>query len=173
MIKKYSAKPRAAFFDFACCEGCQLTVLQLDGRLLELLSHVELVEWREVMSGKADHYDIAFCEGSIVRNEGVDRIRDIREKADILAAIGACANIPCHNALRNEWNVDRAVKEVYGEDAPDFGLIPVRPVAGVVETDYQAAGCPVSLNEFVTVFQHILTGRRTNRCAKNASRMNF
>ena len=44
------AKPRIAFFDFACCEGCQLTVLQMEERLLNVLEHVEVVAWREVMT---------------------------------------------------------------------------------------------------------------------------
>ncbi len=159
VIKNFSSKPRAAFFDFACCEGCQLTVLQLDDRLLELMAHVEIIEWRQVMSGRGDKYDIAFCEGGVVRNEDVDRIRSIRDRTDILAALGSCASIACHNSLRNEWNVEYAIKHVYGENAGDFDLIPVRPISEVVEVDYQATGCPVSLKEFVTVFEHILTGK--------------
>jgi len=39
-------KPQIAFFDFACCEGCQLTVLQLEEALLDILQHVDVVTWR-------------------------------------------------------------------------------------------------------------------------------
>ena len=57
---KRHLKPRVAFFDFACCEGCQLTVLQLEEKLMEILNHVEIVAWREVMTGESQDYDVAF-----------------------------------------------------------------------------------------------------------------
>ena len=42
-IPRFGHKPQVAFFDFACCEGCQLSVLQLEERLLEILGHVDVV----------------------------------------------------------------------------------------------------------------------------------
>jgi coenzyme F420-reducing hydrogenase gamma subunit len=153
------AKPRVAFFDFACCEGCQLMVLQLEERLLELLSHVEVVEWREVSSSRSEDYDIAFCEGSITRRQDIERIREIREQAGTLVSLGSCASIRCHNALKNQWPMDEVLRTVYGEEGLHFDTVPARPVTEVVGVDYQILGCPVSLPEFVTVFKHILTGR--------------
>ncbi len=158
-IGKKAGRPRVAFFDFACCEGCQLAALRLDGILLDMLSHVELVAWREVMSGEAEDYDIAFCEGSILRRRDAERLHHIREKADVLAALGSCATIRCHNALRNEWDASAAVKLVYGDAADAADLIPVRPVSDVVETDYQVLGCPMNQQEFIAVFRSILTGK--------------
>ncbi len=84
----FASKPRIAFFDFACCEGCQLAVLEMDEKLLDLLSHVELVAWREVMSEKSDTFDIAFCEGSITSQRDVERIESIRNTATILVSLG-------------------------------------------------------------------------------------
>ena len=55
-------KPKVAFFDFACCEGCQLQIANLEEELLGVLDLVELVEFREVMTGKAERYDISFIE---------------------------------------------------------------------------------------------------------------
>lgn len=156
---KNHPKLRIAFFDFACCEGCQLHVLQLEERLLALLEHVEVVAWREVMSAAGDDYDIAFCEGSITRQQDVDRIEDIRETARVLVSLGACAGIGCHNALKNKWPMAEALKLVYGKDAHHFDTMAARPITAVVSVDYQVQGCPVSLPEFETVFKHILTGQ--------------
>jgi len=153
-------KPRVAFFDFACCEGCQLTVLQLEDKLLELLRHVEVVEWREAMSGQADSYDIAFCEGSITREEDVDRVKKIRETAGTLVALGSCAAIGCHNALKNRWSMEEVLNVVYGNGSVHFNTIPARPIASVVKTDYQILGCPASLPEIDRVIKCILTGQK-------------
>jgi coenzyme F420-reducing hydrogenase gamma subunit len=61
------AKPKIAFFDFAGCEGDQLQVANLEEKLLDVLDHVEVVNFREVMTERSDEYDIAFVEGSITR----------------------------------------------------------------------------------------------------------
>ncbi len=152
-------KPRVAFFDFACCEGCQLSVLEMEEKLLDLLSHVEVVEWREVMSGKSDEYEIAFCEGSITRKRDVERIESIRDRAETLVSLGTCASISCHNALKNRWPMKEVLELVYGDSGGHIDTIPARPVSDVVAVDYQIRGCPVSLPEFETVFTHILTGQ--------------
>ncbi len=39
-------KPKAAFFDFTCCEGCQLTVVDSLQTHLDLLDVVEIVQFR-------------------------------------------------------------------------------------------------------------------------------
>jgi len=153
-------KPRIAFFDFACCEGCQLTVLQLEERLLDLLQHVEVVEWREAMSGASESYDIAFCEGSITREEDVERIKRIRQTAGVVVALGSCAAIGCHNALKNRWPMEEVIDLVYGKDSAHIETIPARPVASVVAVDYQILGCPASLPEIDRVIKCILTDQK-------------
>ena len=158
-MKTGKGKPRIAFFDFACCEGCQLTVLQLEETLLQLLDHVEVVAWREAMSGGSDDYDIAFCEGSIASAEDLRRVRDIRATAETLVSLGTCASIGCHNGLRNTWSVGEVLKLVYGDQAEHFRALRAQPVASVVSVDYRILGCPASLPEIKIVFKRILTGQ--------------
>jgi sulfhydrogenase subunit delta len=153
------ARPRVAFFDFACCEGCQLTVLQLEEKLLEIVKHIDLVTWREAMTEESQEYDVAFCEGSITRDQDIDRIKRIRMTAKTLVSLGACASIGCHNALKNTRSMEEMLKVVYDAEWRNFDSIPARPITAVVPVDYQVQGCPVSLPEFVTVFKHILTGQ--------------
>ncbi|MFO7965366.1 MAG: hypothetical protein R6U50_15685 [Desulfobacterales bacterium] len=156
---KYMKKPKIAFFDFACCEGCQLTVLRMNERLFDLIAHVRIVSWREVMTEESADYDIAFCEGSINRRQELERIRRIRETADILVSLGTCASIGCHNALKNHLGPDELRKAVYSD--PDYppDVIRARPITAVVPVDYQILGCPVSMPELATVFKQILTGQ--------------
>ena len=151
-------KPRVAFFGFACCEGCQLSVLQVDD-ILELLAHVKVVAWREVMSEKSDDYDIAFCEGSITRQADLERIKRIRKTARTVVSLGACASIGCHNALKNRRPMEDSLRHVYGDEAHFFETMPARPITDIVDVDYQIQGCPASLPEISLVFKHILSGK--------------
>jgi len=69
--------PKVAFFDFACCEGCQLQVANMGEAALDVLGVIDVVEWREVMSEKWNKkFDIAIVEGSIrilMRSRGSGR----------------------------------------------------------------------------------------------------
>ena len=67
------SKPKVAIFDFACCEGCQLQIVNLEQELIDLVGAVDVVEWREAMSEKSDEYDIAVVEGSITRPQDEQR----------------------------------------------------------------------------------------------------
>ena len=150
------SKKRIAFFDFACCEGCQLAVLELGETLLDLLTHTEIAAWREVMTGDTPPYDVAFCEGSIASEADAERLRRIRRDSGLLVALGSCAAVGCHNNLRNAQDNHRALERVYGEKAARMDSTPARPVSAVVKTDYRVAGCPVSLPEFTAVFKAVL-----------------
>ncbi|UCC63973.1 MAG: hypothetical protein JSV36_02620, partial [Anaerolineae bacterium] len=77
-------KPKIAIFDFGCCEGCQLQIVNLEEALLDLIGVVDVVSWREAMTGHSDEYDIAIVEGSITRESEMERLKGIREKAKIL-----------------------------------------------------------------------------------------
>jgi coenzyme F420-reducing hydrogenase gamma subunit len=155
---KKGERPTVAFFDFACCEGCQLSVLQVQD-ILQLLAQVEVVAWREFMSGNGKAYDIAFCEGSITREADVERIKEIRKTARTLVSLGACASIGCHNALKNRWPMEESLRLVYGEKGHLFETQPARPITEVVKVDYQIQGCPASPPEISLVFKYILSGK--------------
>ena len=71
------SKPKVAIFDFACCEGCQLQIVNLAEEILDLIELVEPVEWREAMSDKSENYDIAIVEGAITRPEDEERLKKI------------------------------------------------------------------------------------------------
>ena len=74
-------RPRVAFFSFGSCEGCQLQVLSVEDVLPELLSVVEVVNFREAMDDRGDDYDIAFVEGSLVKPDDVAELQQIRARA--------------------------------------------------------------------------------------------
>lgn len=152
-------KVRIAFFDFACCEGCQLQVTYLNEVFLEVLEHCDIVNFREVISERSDDYDIAFIEGSITRPEDEERIKKIREHASIIIAYGSCATIAGVNGLRKRYTKDEAKKIVYPDREFPLEAGEPRPVDQVVKVDYYIHGCPVNNDEVVRALKSILLGK--------------
>ncbi len=81
-------KPTAAFFSFTGCEGCQLALLECEDELLDILSAIDVVKFREAMSETSDTYDIAFIEGSISTPHDEEKIKKIRGVAKVIIAFG-------------------------------------------------------------------------------------
>lgn len=153
------ARPRIAFFDLSCCEGCQLQVANLGEQLLEILGLVELVEFREVMSERwQGRYDIAFVEGSVSNVEAEQRLRRIRERSDKLIAYGSCATIGGVNGIRNMRPLAESSAEVYGDKAGWFPTDKARALHQLVQVDYAINGCPVYPGEFLKVVKSALAG---------------
>ncbi|TYO96627.1 coenzyme F420-reducing hydrogenase gamma subunit [Geothermobacter ehrlichii] len=153
-------KPRVGFFDFASCEGCQLTVLNLENELLDLVELMEIVEFREISSAHGEELDIAFVEGSICRPEDVKRLRAIRARSRQLIALGACADTAGINALTSDRPVAELVREVYGDKGEAFLVAGrPRPLEAFVPVDGRVPGCPIDGGEFLTVLQALLIGR--------------
>ena len=151
-------KPRVAFFDFTCCEGCQLQVANFGETLLDILNLIEVVTFRETMSEKTEDYDVAIIEGSITTEHDVERIKHIRERAKVLVAYGSCATIGGINGMKNKFPLDEIGKYVYQDKAKNFPTLPTRAVHQVVKVDYFVNGCPVYQPEFVKVLKCILAG---------------
>jgi sulfhydrogenase subunit delta len=154
------AKPKVAFFDFACCEGCQLTVVDSLQTHLELLDAVDIVNWREASSRRDEDYEIAFVEGSITRPEDEERIEKIRAQAKVLVALGACAHTSCINALKGLHPLADVRRWVYGDRADWYDTYDVRPITAVVEVDAVVPGCPIDREEFVRVVKALLVGKK-------------
>lgn len=153
------SKPNVAFFDFACCEGCQLQVANLGETLVDVLELINLVEFREVMSETwEDRYDVAVIEGSITNTEAEEKIKKIRERSNILIAYGACATIGGVNGMKNTSPLSDVRSEVYGDKGDWFDTKPTKAVDQVVKVDYYVHGCPIYPPEFLKVLKSALTG---------------
>lgn len=153
-------KPRAAFFDFAGCEGDQLQIANLEEELLDLIEVVDVVRFREVMSEKTDDYDIAFIEGSVTTDHDAERLKKIRENADIVVAIGSCATIGGINAIRNRQDPKKMRERVYGDDADMVeSWDKAKAIDAVIQVDYKVHQCPIDRDEFMHVVESIIMGK--------------
>jgi sulfhydrogenase subunit delta len=146
-----SQKPKVAFFDFACCEGCQLQIANLEEELIGLVELVDVVEFREVLTGSAPAYDVAFIEGSITRPEDETRVKEIRGRSKILVSFGACACTGGVNKLKNLRDLTTVRKEVYGNNwnMPHLDTYATKAVHEVVKVDAFVPGCPIDRKSVV------------------------
>lgn len=153
-------KPKVAFFDFTGCEGCQLNKLNFENELLDILEHVDIVEFREAMDDKTEFYDIAFIEGSISTPSCVERIHDIRRRCTTLVALGACAVNGGVNAMKNLHPIDEVREAVYGQDKYRFATLPAMAVSAVVKVDYEVRGCPMTQQDFLRLLLSLVMGKQ-------------
>jgi coenzyme F420-reducing hydrogenase gamma subunit len=156
-----ATKPKVAFFDFSCCEGCQLAVIDLaPEQLLDLLAVIDIVEFREAISEKSDSYDIAIVEGSITRDSDIPRLKKIRETAKILITLGACSTIAGINALKNFQPKEQYQKDVYPDDPTKYETAPARAIDEVVKVDAFVPGCPIDTGEFIRIVKNLVLGKK-------------
>lgn len=156
-----ATKPKVAFFDFACCEGCQLAAIDLTPeQLLDLLAVIDIVEFREAISEKSDSYDIAIVEGTITRDSDIPRLKKIRDTAKILVTLGACSTIAGINALKNFQTREQYQQAVYPEDPTKYETTTARAVDEIVPVDAFIPGCPIDTAEFVRVVKNLVLGKK-------------
>ena len=156
-----ATKPKVAFFDFSCCEGCQLAAIDLEPQqLLDLLEVIDIVEFREAISEQSDTYDIAIIEGSITRDSDIPRLKKIRETAKILITLGSCSTIAGINALKNFQAKDEYQKAVYADDPEKYETTTARAVNEIVDVDAFIPGCPIDTGEFVRVVKNLVLGKK-------------
>lgn len=155
-----SRKPTVGIFDFTGCEGCELNQLNFEDQLLDILAHVDIVEWREAMDDRPGEYDIAFVEGSLSTPDCIKRIHDIRRRAKVLVALGTCAVTGGINAVKNTRPIEEVRQEVYGADKYLFPTLPALPLSAVVKVDHNVRGCPMTQIEFLKVFTALVMGKQ-------------
>lgn len=151
------ARPRVAFFELTSCEGCQLQMVNNEATLLDFLSLVEIVNFREAMTEQSDDYDIALVEGSVSRDDEIERLKKIRSRAKILVALGSCACFGGVNQLKNRHDPCWVKKEVYGDFPIDTA--PVRPLEDFVTVDLKIYGCPPKKEEVEKIITNLVVGK--------------
>ncbi len=153
-------KPRVGIFSLSSCEGCQLQILNMEEELLDLVQAIDLVSFREAMDPISGEYDIALVEGAVTRESEIPVLQEIRRKADVLVAMGACAAAAGVIGLRNLRSPEENLRRVYGEH-PDVAddVTVARPLDEVVEVDYYIRSCPIDRDEFLHLIKSLLMGK--------------
>jgi coenzyme F420-reducing hydrogenase gamma subunit len=161
-------KPKVAIYKFASCDGCQLSILDVEDELLAVADAIEISNFpeasRRVVRGP---YDFGFVEGSVTTPHDVERIRAIRKECRTLVTIGACATAGGIQALRNWKDVKNFTRIVYASPEYISTLDRSLPIGSFVHVDYELRGCPVNKYQLVEVINATLHNRKPNIFAQS------
>jgi sulfhydrogenase subunit delta len=154
-------RPTLAVYKFSSCDGCQLSILNLEDELLDLAEAFDIAYFLEATrSVRPGPYDIAIVEGSVTTGHEVERIQEIRRDARTLIALGTCATAGGIQALRNFADASMLASAVYPHTEYLTYLPNSRPLADCVKVDLELWGCPVNKSQVAEVLMALLNGRR-------------
>ncbi len=164
-------KPTLATIWLDGCSGCHMSFLDMDQRLLEVLSQADLV-YSPLVDHKTfpDMVDVTLVEGAVSSEDDLEKIQRVRAHTRILVSLGDCAvtsNVP---AMRNPFGVKAVIERAYVDNVAEPGTLPsrvvprlldrVRPVHEVVPVDVFVPGCPPSADTIHEVVSRLLAGER-------------
>jgi NAD-reducing hydrogenase small subunit len=163
-------KARIATLWLDGCSGCHMSLLDIDERILDIAEKIDLV-YSPVVDAKEfpDNVDLTLVEGAIASDEDVEKIKMVRGKTKLLAALGDCAvtvNVP---AMRNNFVLEDVLRRGYVENATANPGAPtlevptlepkVIPLHELVPVDLFVPGCPPSADLIFFVLSEVLAGR--------------
>jgi F420-non-reducing hydrogenase small subunit len=165
-------KLKIAFYWAASCGGCEIAVLDINEKILDVVQIADIVFWPVAMDIKykdveamPDKYiDICFFNGSVRNSEQEHMAKLLRKKSKTLMAFGSCAQEGCIPGLANLHNRKEVLSKVYLESksvSNPNGVIPqtetkvnegvlkipqfydtVKTLDQTVDVDYYLPGCP-------------------------------
>ena len=157
----------------AGCAGCHMSLLDIDDRILPLLELVEFTSSpvTDLKHPPKEGVTVGILEGAICNSHNVEVAKQMRERCQILIAIGDCATFGGVPAMRNLCGTQAALKRAYLEaesnvgglipDSPELGT-PLDEVVGidkVVKVDLFIPGCPPSADALFYALSELLAGR--------------
>ena len=154
-------KPKLAVWKFASCDGCQLSVLDLEDDLLDIAGQLDIANFPEASRATIKGpYDLSLVEGSITTPHDAQRIQQVRKVSRFLVTIGACATAGGIQALRNFSDVKEFISVVYASPKYISTLDTSTAVAEHVKVDFELRGCPINKYQLREVISAFLKGRK-------------
>jgi NAD-reducing hydrogenase small subunit len=153
------------------CSGCHMSLLDADAAVIALAGKIDLVYGPLVDAQEfPDAVDVTLVEGAISSVEDAHRIEEVRQRTNILIALGDCAvtgNVP---SMRNSVPVNKLLQRVYVEGADAERQIPsdsvpslnrhARPIQEFVKVDLYIPGCPPPAKAILGVVNDLLEGKK-------------
>ncbi len=185
MTPATNGKPKFAMYWAASCGGCEIAVLNIHEKILDVDANFEVVFWPVAMDAKYKDVEampdqsilLTLFNGAIRNDENAHIAKLLRQKSKILVAFGSCANEGCMPALGNlssaQEIIDTAFSTITTDNPqnlrpqPSFTVpegelhIPtmypiVRTLDQVVDVDYYMPGCPPESHQIAAVIDLVI-----------------
>jgi F420-non-reducing hydrogenase small subunit len=165
-------KLKIAFYWAASCGGCEIAVLDINEKILDVVAIADVVFWpvaldvkyKDVEAMPDKYIDITFFNGSIRNSEQEHMAKLLRAKSKTLVAFGSCAHEGCVPGLANLSDKQEIFEKVYQKEPSVVNPRAVTPktesevkegslkipefydtvktLAQTVDVDYFLPGCP-------------------------------
>ncbi len=156
-------RPTLAVWTFTSCDGCQMSLLDMEDELLTLAGVARIAYFPELTRARrSPPYDVSLVEGSITTPHEAERILDVRRRSRVLVALGSCATAGGVQALRNFMEVNELARMIYASPQYIETLDRSSAIAEHVPVDLELSGCPVSKRQVLETVAALLAGRRPN-----------
>jgi F420-non-reducing hydrogenase small subunit len=182
------AKPKIALYWAASCGGCEIAVLDIGEKILDVVAAADIVFWPCAMDFKykdveamADgEIDICLFNGAIRTSENEHIAKLLRQKSKVMVAYGSCACEGCIPALANQSCRDEIFDYAYSQTPTTVNPENIRPQTSlrvkegeltlpafydtvktldqVVKVDYFVPGCPPVEDQTWAVLETALKG---------------
>ena len=179
------AKPKLAMYWAASCGGCEIAVLNIAEKILDVDAFFDVVFWPVAMDAKYKDVEamadgeITLClfNGGIRNDENEHLARLLRRKSAVLVAFGSCATEGCIPGLANLTSGQAVIDTAFSTDSTD-NPDNVRPVYDypaaegvlhiprmyqtlktleqVVPVDYYLPGCPPESHQIAAVIDVVI-----------------
>ncbi len=182
-------KLKVACYWAASCGGCEIAVLEIHEKILNLIEVADIVFWPCVMDAKYEdveampdgYIDLCLFNGAIRTSENEHIAKLLRKKSKIMVAYGSCAYEGCIPALANLYTKEEIFKKAYEESPSTHNPDKIRPqtttkvkegelklpefyntvgvLADVVDVDYFVPGCPPTDEQTWNVLLAVVQGK--------------
>lgn len=175
------AKPKLAIYWASSCGGCDIAILDIEEKILDVANFFDLCFWPCAADFKYDDVrkmedksiTLTLFNGAIRSDENYEIAQLLRQKSVVLCAFGSCASEGCIPGLANFTTKSAIMEYAYklspSTDNPNGNMpqtevevpegkltIPnlwntVRTLPQVVEVDYIIPGCPPQSDQIAAV----------------------
>jgi F420-non-reducing hydrogenase small subunit len=183
-----NGKLKLGLYWAASCGGCEIAVVELREKILDLAAAADILFWpvaldfkyKDVEAMPDAHLDVCLFNGAIRTSENEHLAHLLRKKSKVLVAFGSCACEGCIPGLANLFDRQSIFERVYIE-APSVdnptGVVPqpsyqmpegeihiptfyntVKTLGQVEDVDYFMPGCPPQDPQIWAVVQAIVSG---------------
>jgi F420-non-reducing hydrogenase small subunit len=182
-------KPKLAIYWAASCGGCEIAVVNLQERLLDIDAHFDLVFCPCLVDAKRKDVEalpdrgiaITLFNGGIRTEENLEMARLLRRKSEVLIAFGSCATEGCIPGLANLGSREELLRTNFLEGPTTVnpeGVLPrtetevpegrlqlpallqrLLPLRDVTDMDYFLPGCPPEPERIWDVIELVIQGK--------------